>query len=198
MKEPSEVTPDIGANPGPAWAPEVSTEHEKAQGQLQQLKKEMVTQGMSPRWIKILERWEGVGGGGQWLFQGLGRELSWRQPLASFLGSPCIEFSWQLRGSWATPTLHLATISVPFSGYSQVLEAWVRLTTGKPQRNGFEAASRQGGEGSSSSDLGANEEWGAAVGSQVRGGGTAGEELPLSWQCLLLNYIPLQGPLSQG
>lgn len=132
-----------------------------------------------------------VGGGGQWLFQGLGRELSWRQPLASFLGSPCTEFSWQLRGIWATPTLHLATISVPFSGYSQVLEAWVRLTTGKPQRNGFEAASRQGGEGSSSSDPGANEEWGEVVGSQVRGGGTVGEELPLPWQCLLLNYIPL-------
>lgn len=59
MKVPSEqqwVTPDVGANPGPAWAPEVSTEQEKVQGQLQQLKKEMVTQGSSRRWIKLLER----------------------------------------------------------------------------------------------------------------------------------------------
>lgn len=36
------------------------------------------------------------------------------------------------------------------------------------------------------------------VGSQVRREGTIGEELPLTWQCLLLNYITLQGPLSQG
>lgn len=50
------VTPDVGANPGPAWAPEESSEHEKAQGQLQQLKKEMVIKGTSPRWIKLLER----------------------------------------------------------------------------------------------------------------------------------------------
>lgn len=60
MKVPSEqqwVTPDVGANPGPAWAPGLApTEQEKAQGQLQQLKKEMVTQGRSPRWIKLLER----------------------------------------------------------------------------------------------------------------------------------------------
>ena len=59
MKVPSEqqwVTPDVGANPGPAWAPEVSTEHEKTQGQRQQLKKEMETKGRSPRWIKLLER----------------------------------------------------------------------------------------------------------------------------------------------
>lgn len=52
-----------------------------------------------------------------------------------------IDFSWLFRGEVGSSTHGWATVSVPFSGHNQVLEALARLTTGKPQENGFAAAS---------------------------------------------------------
>ena len=52
-----------------------------------------------------------------------------------------LSFRWRFRGEVGPPTHGWATVSVPFSGHNQVLEALARLTTGKPQENGFAAAS---------------------------------------------------------